>query len=164
MVEVLHGDIFLYPNSLQICEDVGEVKYSVDGYHGLQVCAEVWITSQESGNWNDSGHPRLPGIISRYFPVDLFYGKKEGDTVETSIRGIPVILKCSQSSYRYAGYGCFENLLYSLTRSFGGCVSPSYYKPPLSEASQRCFLIANHEKYARSLNLPVIESAKFKYA
>ena len=74
-----------------------------------------------------------------------------------------IVATCSQTKYRYAQYGTFEKLLYDLSQSFGGLCSDFYFKPPLSNFSQKAFLLCNHEKYARSINKPVLPPNRFRY-
>ncbi|XWV25356.1 putative ORFan [Tupanvirus deep ocean] len=164
--ETLYGDIFIIPNSLQIHNDTGTYTYTVDNFKGLQVCFEGWITNSECENWIRHGYSKLNGdYISEYFPVELFMGKREGDTVEIVIFGKKCVLRCAQLPYRYSGNGTikFEDMLYDLTQSFGGVCSPSYFTPPLSETMQRAMLIVNHERYARSINKDSIDPVKFRY-
>ena len=151
MEEIIRGDIFIVPNSLQICDDHGSYGYNVQDVTGLQVCFEAWMTNDECENWSCHYYDKFnKKRISDRMPVELFIGKREGDTVEVTINGIKAILTCAQKSYRYSS-DSFENLMYHLTQSFGGLVDASYFSPPLTNESQRAMIIANHERYARSL-------------
>lgn len=160
--EVLYADIFMYPNSLQVCEDFGMYGYVVQNSKGLQVCFESWITNSECENWGRHGHPKV-GRFSDRIPVELFMGKREGDQVELVINGFTVIVTLAQEKYRYHSYGKFENLLYDLTKSFGGICDKKYFTPELSEKEQANMLYANHENYCRSLGFEIVEWSKFRY-
>jgi len=83
-------------------------------------------------------------------------------TVEMVVRDKIIMATCKQQPYRY-GKQNFENLLYDLSDSFGGVCSPGYFDPPLDKQSQRALLLANHEKYARSLNFPIKKPKTFRY-
>ena len=159
----LIGDIFIVPNSLNICEDHGEYSYSVDNCVGLQVCLQGWLTNDACDNWCSHYYEKFHDKrVNERFPVELFMGKREGDTVELSIGSIKMILTCRQLPYRYGNIK-FEDRLYDLTQSFGGICCEKYFNPPLHKRSQQSMIIANHERYARSLGLPSIEPTKFRY-
>ena len=164
--EPLVGDIFIVPNSLQICDDHGDYCYSVNNCKGLQVCLNGWLTNDKCDNWCSHCYEKFGGKSVRdKFPVELFMGKREGDTIEVSVDDIKMILTCRQLPYRYSNGGTikFEDRLYDLTQSFGGVCREKYFNPPLHERSQRSMIIANHERYARLLGLPLIEPTKFRY-
>ena len=160
--ETLYADIFMYPNSLQVCEDFGLYGYNVQNTTGLQVCFESWITDSECDNWGRHKHPKV-GSFSDRIPVSLFLGKREGDQVELQINGYKIIVTLAQSKYRYARYGKFEDLLYDLTQSFGGICSSSYFTPTLDKKSQVNILYENHKAYSQSLGFDVINPEQFRY-
>lgn len=161
----LKGDIFIVPTSLNICDDRRNDQYGYDitNIYGLQVCFEGIITSPECDNWSCHQHPKLENKITSRFPVELFMGKKEGDTIEFIINNIKINVTCNQLNYKY-NMNTFENVLYDLTQSFGGVCSAQYYKPLLTERSQMYLLIANHEKYSRSIAKEPKEPNTFKYS
>lgn len=160
---VLYGDIFVIPNSLQICDDNGLYGYAVEDVNGLQVCFEGWITNDECDNWSCHHYDKIGDNFSNKIPVELFMGKKEGDTVNMTIHGKQVVVTCRQKEYRYSK-NAFENVLYNLTKSFGGVCASSYFSPPLCERSQMAMILSTHEKYARSLNMPIVEPNTFNYS
>lgn len=90
--------------------------------------------------------------------------KREGDSVEFASSGIKIVVNCVQTKYRYANNGNFEDLLYNLTQSFGGCCDEAYYKPPLSKRSQLAFFVTNHERYARSIGQELKDPTSFRFA
>jgi hypothetical protein len=166
-VNPARGDIFIVPNSLQICDDHGTYGYTVDNCKGLQVCFIGWLTNDQCENWADHSYEKFGNIkLSNKFPMELFMGKCEGDTIELSVKGIKMVLTCRQQPYRYGNNGKtkFEEILYDLTKSFGGVCNKNYFDPPLLEGSQCIMIIANHERYARSLEFPSIEPANFRFA
>lgn len=164
MSGVFNADIFIIPNCLQICEDHGIYGYDIDNVQGLQVCFEGWITSDECENWCRHGCKLLGGKkFSDKFPIELFIGKKEGDVVELLINDKKINVTCRQQPYRYGNQN-FEDMMYTVTQSFGGVCAPTYFNPPLSERSQRAMILVAHERYTRSLNLPTKEPMDFKYA
>ncbi|XWV26617.1 putative orfan [Tupanvirus soda lake] len=164
--ETLYGDIFIVPNSLQVCDNTGSYAYTVENTKGLQVCFEGWMTNEECKNWSAHHYEKFDGaVVSDRFPVELFMGKREGDIVEMVISGKKCALRCAQLPYRYGSNGTvkFEDLLYDLTQSFGGVCSQTYFAPPLHERSQHAMLLANHERYARSIGRDSVEPTKFRY-
>lgn len=77
--DILHGDLFIVPNSLQVCDHVSIdplYGYNIDNISGLQVCLEGWITNDECDNWSCHDHPKLKNRLTSRFPVVLFMGKK----------------------------------------------------------------------------------------
>jgi hypothetical protein len=163
--KTLYGDIFIVPNSLQVCDfyKFDDYGYDVENVSGLQVCFEGWIINDECKNWSRYCYKEFESShICDRFPVKLFMGKHEGDTVEVTIRGRKVVLFCLQTPHRY-GERKFEEVLYDLTQSFGGICAPCYYKPPLCENSQYAILLANHEKYSRSMGFQIKEPTCFRY-
>lgn len=166
-METLEADIFIIPNSLQICDskvsdDVYD--YNVTNVTGLQVCFEAWITNRDCSNWNLILYPKLGCKITSKIPIEPFIGKKEGDIVELFVNGKRIFVRCIQKKYKYNSHGAFEDLLYNLSKSFGGICPPSYYNPPLSEKSQMAFFIANHEKISRTYCKEVIDPVSFRFS
>jgi len=129
--------------------------------NGLQTCFQAWVTNNECENWKH--YHKFSNPVSERFPVALFVGKKEGDQVVLTIQGVPIVLTCRQLNYKYSENGCFEDLLYNLTQSFGGICSPSYFDPPLSKISQMSFIISAHENYARLSGFPIVEPSAFRH-
>ena len=160
--KTLYADIFMYPNSLQVCEDSGFYGHNVQNATGLQVCFQSWIISDDCSNWGSDSHPEV-GRFSDRIPVSLFMGKREGDQVELEINGYKIIVTLSQLKYKYACYGKFEDSLYDLTKSFGGICSEKYFTHSLEEKSQAKMLYENHKAYSQSLGFEVVKPESFRY-
>ena len=111
--ETFYADIFMYPSSLQVCEDSGFYGHNVQNATGLQVCFQSWIISDDCENWINDPYSKI-GRFSDRIPVSLFMGKREGDQVELQINGHKMIVTLAQSKYRYARYGKFEDSLCDL--------------------------------------------------
>ena len=128
-------------NCFSICDHISNHSSSNYGYvydcmpdRGLQVCFEALIKV----NVNDAlsltddyyiDHP-LGKRISRWLPVELFLGKREGEHVDVMINDKPVTFICAQ--LKYGDAKPFEERLYEHTKSFGGICGANYYTPPLS--------------------------------
>jgi hypothetical protein len=169
--KILYGDIFVIPNALHICDNYDNgypFGYTMDNYNGLQVCLTGWLTNAECENWCTCSYKKLgEKWLSDKFPIELFMGKREGDIVKINFKNMELVLTCKQLPYRCSNNGTtkFEDALYDLTKSFGGaCDNANYWNPPLSKISQCAMMIAAHERYARSLGLPLVEPSKFRYA
>lgn len=93
---IIKGNVFIIPN----------------GIHEGKV--QVWFTSDESENWTDHSHPRIPNRIPNNLPIELFEGKVEGDTVTFDHDDLTIELVLNQSDYRYRRFGQFEEVLESL--------------------------------------------------
>ena len=167
--EVLEGEIFIIPNSIQVVFPYPKDQYGYscrstnaeDLSEGPRACFEGWICNDECANWARHSYPRLTTKINDRFPVDLFMGKREGDVVEFLLGGKNVRLRCSQLNHRYANYGNFQDVMYNLTQSFGGIYQDAGID--LTKEQQRELLIDNHIHYARSIDKPLVNPSKFRY-
>lgn len=158
MAEVVRGDIFIVPCALVICDAItnsGEFGYDASNVGGLQVCFEGRIRG-------DLLDHRI--IRSSKFPVELFMGKKEGDRAELKMFGKKVVVRCLQAEYKYNSEGIFEYLLYHLTKSFEGVCDPSCFSPPLPKYIQMTMMVANHQRYARSVGMRPCEPGSFNHS
>ena len=160
IIEILRGDIFIVPNSLSIYDNVDLECYDTENIQGLQVCFQAWITNDECENWCRHSYDKFGLNISEHFPVELFLGKREGDEVDLMIKGKSVVVTCRQQKYKY-GSDSFENILYHLTKSFGGVCSSKHFNPPLSCRSQLAMYVVNHERFARSHGFEIVEPIHF---
>lgn len=99
------GFVFLYPNGIYQ-RDMSIIERQSDyGYPQSQRYVECWITSNFCDNWSRHGYP-----IDEYLPVELFLGKKEGDSVRFMLHGREIKLFLRQQWFRYGGIN-FEDLL-----------------------------------------------------
>jgi len=139
-VSILSHYITIIPNSLIIRTRNGIYKYDVQNFDadadGIssnpKVCFQGVI---HDGNDNCV-------CSSSYFPVELFYNKKEGDVVPLMINNIKYYAKCSQNSYRKNDK--FENTLLKLSASFGGICDKNYFNPSINKFIQRQMMIDVH--------------------
>jgi len=105
---------------------------------------EVWCTTPglkdlKDSNWSCHGidlleEPKIEDFPSldeyqaavrgnlfvSYLPIELFYNKVEGDTVEFESRWGTIRLRLNQLSYRYREYGSFEEVLQQLRMKYIG--------------------------------------------
>ena len=163
---ILRGNIFIIPSPLQIFSDIGTFKYDVQNIKGPRVCLRGQIIDDDYNNLTNYHCEKIGKKISDKFPLDLFMGKKEGDTIELMINSKYIILTCSQKkSFEDANKTKpFEDLLYDLTQTFGGVCPETSFKPPFSKYKQKLMLIENHENYARSHNFAILDPETFKFA
>jgi hypothetical protein len=171
MEEIFYADICINPMALTIFDKKmnyveglpDRYGYDVDDVSGPQVCFYGWITDSECDDWTRAARKGFARSITDVFPVELFMGKKEGDTVALTIFNKKIVVTCSQTAHEYAEYGNFEMCLFELTKSFGGMQRPNYFKPDLAIRSQMAFFIRNHERYARSLDMKPSEPHNFRH-
>ena len=139
-----HGDVFIIPNGLSSYESMKKYNDGKDRSDVQFTCEEngvkctdetkfvqIWATSPECDNWNcHYGAPEefvenreLHGYFRHMrgtcwfpdiLPVDIFAGKKEGDTVIVSLSGIKCSLTLAQTKHRYESFGNFEVCLQNL--------------------------------------------------
>jgi hypothetical protein len=153
------GDLFLYPNSIQLVGENGVNdssgrrfgNYGTAG--GILPSLPTWITSKKCDNWSRHHYERLGGYcaIDEYLPAELFLGIKEGDSITFQFKDKEIKVFCKQEKYRYPGLN-FEERVLKLASGYGGVCSPSYYTPPLSEEEQKKKLKEFHDKYLASIN------------
>lgn len=134
-MSVYYGDIYITDPRCYICEN-----YSMTNCTGYQYCFRG-IIANYNAYWGFS------------FPISLFNGKREGDSVELNYHnGYSYTIKvtCAQLKYRNSAFGLFEEALYHLS-----------YKdrfnrfPNINTTLQRLISYNTHVHYAKSLNLPV---------
>ena len=163
MSEALHADIFIVPGGpLQIlCDRLTDPMYCYDAAecHGFKVCFRACITDKTTGKWYSVPGTNCP-ILSEYFPINRFYGKKEGDVVEVTLFDKRVVLTLAQQSYQYQSYGNFEDLLYRLTASYSGVTKSHPYTP----ITQIYMFLNNHVTYANMVGKPVCNPLTFQSA
>lgn len=82
------------------------------------------ITSWNNDNWPIHGYK-----IDEYLPINLFYGKKEGEYIKFNHRGRELKLRLTQTKYRYSNCGNFEDLCTELLSSKGGLWDPNNNEP-----------------------------------
>jgi len=132
--KVLHGDVFIVPNSLIRCGDISndEPIRRAFGVMPWDLCAQVWMVNEECENWDCHGYPvnlfaiptnRLLGLREGQllkFDYTITSGYGEG-RLEEKYEGkvIEVCLRLRQGKYRYSDYadGTFEGVLSALIQS-----------------------------------------------
>lgn len=168
----LYGIAHLIDNPLYIKNDKGVLQYGkIDGISGPKVCAQICVYNEECENWACHRYDKLKNSMTEGMPIDLFMGKIENDLVTFYSAGQKIVLKCCIKP-KGADVN-FEHILYNLTSSFGGMSAfPNleFYSfrseecfPPLSQFSQACMFVTNHELYSRSLGLDVKNATTFQY-
>lgn len=163
-----YADIYIIPNPIGVYDSKNN---AIDGckHHnmddlGLQVCFEACIVYDDFKNLNNNVYNVWGRSLSRMMPIEIFIGKKEGDTIKLDIDYKEIIVTCAQLKYQYADHGNFETTLYNLTKSFYNLNDENNYKQALSKRSQMALILATHEKYARSIGFEPTEPTKFRYA
>lgn len=159
--QFVYGDISIIRSYVTICNENGWLSYDMKNITGLQVCfsCSIKYVDQKSDIKDDATKEIVENI--RWMPMELFMGKREGDKVEINIKNIHLIVTCTQQNMYEKTK--FEEILHMTTQSFGGVTSPSSYEPPLCERSQCAMILANHEKYSRSLKIPTSDLDMFKF-
>jgi len=159
MENVIAGSLYIVPEPLCICEESKYLPNRYGGYdvlnsEGIQVCVICGVRSHECEDWTKNKHPIL-GKISPYFPCELFMGKREGDNIlidlpdkSGNIRKCLLVINTHKSVFRELG--SFHEVLSGLVENMT-LVPKTSFNPPISKMSQTCFLVANKEKYTRSL-------------
>lgn len=125
MATTVKGIVFIVPNSLRGVKNVfnpeqieGKVK-TISEKTGKEydpqttVLVEVWAADDQCDNWS-CHYKRVDGEeikFPTYLPVDLFEGKKEGDTVTFKWGKYDIELTLNQLDYRYRSFGAFEKVL-----------------------------------------------------
>ena len=71
---------------------------------------QIWVTSPDSDNWTDNGHPELKERFTKYLPASVLKDVKEGDVLHFNLENKQVELKANQLGYRYARFGKFEEV------------------------------------------------------
>lgn len=106
---ILYADIFMYPNSPMRAMD--EYDWPVEPY------IEIWATDSfksdgySCDNWARHKHINFENNpFPDYFPLYIFYHKKEGDIVKFIHNRERIYMRLSQSIYRY-GPQTFDNLI-----------------------------------------------------
>ena len=167
--EILYGTIFVCPFRVYVCEYDGRAGYNVgnppEDLGGLKVCFLGWIYNDESENWTDHYYRKLSRdlksctkIMERY-PVELFYGKREGDQVSIPFGAQTLILTCKQAEQRYAHMGQFQEVLHKMSSIYGvhegKFIASSYRTVYPSSHLQRQMITDAHIAYSNSIGYPI---------
>jgi len=163
-------DIMIVPNAIQVLLDqkVDTTGYCVSNVSGLYACFQGRLIHTDHIDLPKAIASVVPGLRQHCsyerFPCELFLGKKENDIVMVDLIGendpVTVELRCKTQDYRYASCGKFEDLLYELTKSFGGMYSDTI----LPYSTQLACLLVNHERVSRAFGKPVIDPLKFRFS
>lgn len=141
-MDIYHDTISIKPQNCFISKD-----YDIINVTGHQYCFVGALHSYESP------------YISKVFPICLFNGKKEGDTVVLNFDVKPfspftMIVVCNQSDCKYKRLGSFEQALYDLSYEHAYRTDVYCYN-----AYHKLSIYNTHVAYAKSINLP----SKLKY-
>lgn len=140
--QVVVGHAFIVPNQVTRLErDFTDPEWQMEKLRRLcgikasysDRLIQIWITSENTDNWSDNfggfqkeigkGEPdhktrdgRLIGYFPKFFPVEVFDKKMEGDevTLECPEYDITIKLICKQLDYRYKSFGRFEEVYHRL--------------------------------------------------
>lgn len=129
------GECFIIPNGFynlrEAWNDEKKFDESVEHFHKFYNLSkdkdyvQVWCTSPEQDNWTafrqDDGH----SAWTEYFPVSLFRGHREGDSVviQTTFLG-EVELTLAQSKHRYRSWNGKQQLFEEVLENGGYFVAP----------------------------------------
>ena len=133
-IEIICGDIFIVPNSLQaIGEYEHNTNFLISEYDGSIIIrgervrpkngdlfAQVWVTGNGSSSWDDHGTPGFEDrvLFPGDFPVNSLEGLREGDSFEMKFNGKMFRLTCRQNDYRYWECGNFQTALKRLVERY----------------------------------------------
>ena len=118
------GDMFIVPNMpedilFQINESLPSMAADyikrIENLTGKKVdikesMVQIWVTSPDSDNWTDHGHPELKERFTKYLPASVLKDVKEGDVLHFNLENKQIELKANQLGYRYARFGKFEDV------------------------------------------------------
>lgn len=129
-------------------------QYDCLNVTGNQVCIEAGIYDDPDRvrTWNDmSDMNPLKRRISNHIPLCLFFGKKDGDTVDLLFKNKKDEIVTVTVTLRGILGGKFEKHVYNATVRFGGIYD---YDPKdrndVPEIVQYCMIVAAHQQYAES--------------
>ena len=128
--EVLYGLLFNFRNYIRYMYLKPSEKIDLERILGISLkenepVVRVWAHSKDKSNWSEGCywtfsemHPkkekqdikytRRENTFPSHLPLFLIDDKKEGDTIDLKVCGLPVRLKCDQLHSRY-GIDCFGN-------------------------------------------------------
>lgn len=140
--QVVEGHVFIVPNQVtKLGQGFAYPEFQMEKLRrmcGIKASyddrmLQVWIVSEDANNWNDhfgdfqkvagieepdhnTRDGRLIGYFPKFFPVEVFDKKMEGDevTLQCPEYDITIKLTCKQLDYRYKSFGRFEEVYHKL--------------------------------------------------
>lgn len=160
---------YITPNQCQpvaVVSNTGQYRYDCLDVTGNQVCFEGVIYSNplRIESWSNSNYDcPLGRNISKYIPLCLFHGKREGDTIDLKFfnkkyEAVTVTVQLCSGIQS----GNFQDILYDRTHGFAGVYVFSDDPNAPTRATQYYSIILAHELYAKSIGKPIIHPNNFR--